>query len=372
CSNATTTTEQKAEEPTNPAQEAVDELDKGHEVVSLTVNGLVDPMGIEGVPTFGWAMASDAVGARQASYQLVVSDAAGKQVWDSGVVEGAESQNIAYGGDALDAKSRYTWKVTVTDVDGNELESREGSFATALADGTIDSWQGAQWIGSERMYFDAAVTNYFSLDATITIPADGTRAGIVLGADDYRLANEAMNIWGKAGQSRFVYEVDVTNAKKPQLNIYVVGMPAFEAQNDGDETKPAYVVSIPKKALAEKAVHDPIQVNINTLAEVNQVNCSINGVVVDEARQINPLGNTHDYNTFPNLGKIGFAVPAGETATFTDVALRYPGSYEEKYEVGDLFSKTAGATYAIFEDLDGVSLDGDDIVVKAGDEDVFV
>jgi alpha-L-rhamnosidase len=372
CSNATTTAEQKAEEPTNPAQEAVDELDKGHEVVSLTVNGLVDPMGIEGVPTFGWAMASDAVGARQASYQLVVSDAAGKQVWDSGVVEGAESQNIAYGGDALDAKSRYTWKVTVTDVDGNELESREGSFATALADGTIDSWQGAQWIGSERMYFDAAVTNYFSLDATITIPADGTRAGIVLGADDYRLANEAMNIWGKAGQSRFVYEVDVTNAKKPQLNIYVVGMPAFEAQNDGDETKPAYVVSIPKKALAEKAVHDPIQVNINTLAEVNQVNCSINGVVVDEARQINPLGNTHDYNTFPNLGKIGFAVPAGETATFTDVALRYPGSYEEKYEVGDLFSKTAGATYAIFEDLDGVSLDGDDIVVKAGDEDVFV
>jgi hypothetical protein len=157
------------------------------------------------------------------------------------VVEGAESQNIAYGGDALDAKSRYTWKVTVTDVDGNELESREGSFATALADGTIDSWQGAQWIGSERMYFDAAVTNYFSLDATIAIPANGTRAGIVLGADDYRLANEAMNIWGKAGQSRFVYEVDVTNAKKPQLNIYVVGMPAFEAQNDGDETKPAPV-----------------------------------------------------------------------------------------------------------------------------------
>ena len=358
--------------PANEEQSATNEADKGHEVVGLVVNGLVDPVGIEGAPTFGWAMASDAVGARQASYRLVVTDAAGKQVWDSGVVDGADSQNIAYAGDDLSPKTRYAWKVTVTDVDGNKLESREASFATALADGTYDSWQGAQWIGSERMYFDAAVTNYFSLDATVTIPANGTRAGIVLGADDYRLANEAMNIWGKAGQSRFVYEVDVTDAKKPQLNIYVVGMPAFEAQNDGDETKPAYVVDIPADALAEAAVHNPIQVNINTLAEINQVNCSINGVVVDEARQLNPLGNTHDYNSFPNLCKIGFAVPAGESATFTDVALRYPGANEEKYEVGDLFSSTAGATYAIFEDLDGVTVSDDTITVEAGDKDACV
>lgn len=56
----------------------------------------------------------------------------------------------------------------MTDVDGNKLESREATFATALPDGTYASWQGAQWIGSQRMYFDASVTNYFSLDATLT------------------------------------------------------------------------------------------------------------------------------------------------------------------------------------------------------------
>lgn len=353
-----------------PATEA-EAADAGHEVVNLQVNSLFDPMGVEGTPVFGWTMASTAVGASQQSYQLVVLDADGKQVWDSGVVESAECQNIAYGGDALAPRSRYTWKVTITDADGNQAESREATFATALDDGTYDSWQGAQWIGSERMYFDAAVTNFFSLDATLTIPEGSTRAGIVFGADDYRLANVAMNIWGKAEQSRFVYEVDVEDASKPKLNIYVVGMPAFGAEQQDDSSQPAFVVDIPAEALAEADVHKPIRINVNTLTEINQVSCVINDVVVDENRQINPLGNTHDYNSFPNLAKIGFAVPAGMSATFQDVAVRYPGSYEEKYEVGDLFGQDAGATYAIFEGLEGVTVSGSTIEVKAGDEDVF-
>ena len=361
--------QQKQEE--QPANE-VDELDKGHDVVRLQVNGLTDPMGVEGTPVFGWALASSAAGARQASYQVVVADESGKQLWDSGKVDGAASQAIAYGGPALSPRSRYTWKVTVTDGDGKQLESREARFATALDNGTYAAWQGAQWIASSKMYFDAAVASYFSLDATITIPEGGTRAGIVFGADDYRLANKAMNIWGSEGESRFVYEVDVTDAKKPKLNIYVVGMPALGQDKENDATTPDFVVDIPAEALPEDGAHKPIALNVNALAEVNQVSCLINGVVVDEARQLNPLGNTHDYNTFPNLGKIGFAVPANGSATYQGITVHYPGSLEEKYEVGDLFSAKAGATYAIWEGINGVTVSGDSVTVKADKTDLFV
>ena len=79
CSNSASTTSQEATH-TNSTQSPTNELDKGHEVVNLTVNGLVDPLGIEGAPIFGWAMASGTVGARQVSYQLFVKDAAGNQV----------------------------------------------------------------------------------------------------------------------------------------------------------------------------------------------------------------------------------------------------------------------------------------------------
>ena len=339
-------------------------------VVRLTTNGLADPMAVEGTPAFGWVLASVATGAAQASYQVVVSDADGNVVWDSGEVAGTASQNIAYEGPELDPMRRYTWKVTVTDEGGNKLESDEAAFGSALADNTYAAWNGAQWIGSADQYFDAAVANYFSLSATMTIPEGGTRAGVVFGADDFRLANEAMNIWGKAGSSRFVYEVDVTDAKKPKLNIFVVGMPAFGQDEENDEAEPDFVVDIPKEALTEADAHKPIVVNVNTLAQVNQVSCSINGVVVDENRQLNPLGDTHDYNTFPNLCKIGFFVPAGESATYTDVAVHNPGNYEETYELHDLFGATFGATYAVFEGLEGVAVKGDTITVEATDADV--
>ena len=68
----------------------------------------------------------------------------------------------------------------MTDVDGNKLESREDTFATALPDGTYASWQGAQWIGSQRMYFDASVTNYFSLRRRLPVAALALHACPVL------------------------------------------------------------------------------------------------------------------------------------------------------------------------------------------------
>ncbi|MBQ9618636.1 MAG: family 78 glycoside hydrolase catalytic domain, partial [Oscillibacter sp.] len=154
----------------------------------------------------------------------------------------------------------------------------------------------------------------------------------------------------------------------PKLNIYVVGMPALGQDAENDTAEPDFTVDIPSGAIAD--VHAPIAVNVNTLTNINQVTCVINGVTVDENRQLNPLGNTHDYNSFPNVASIGFAVPAGEQATYTGIALHYPGAYEETYEVGALFGADVGATYAIFDGLDGVTRDGAEISVDGGENGV--
>lgn len=370
CSN--TTDQKSASKAEEPAVEHTEVMSvAAGPAYDLKVNGLTDPVGIPmgEAPRFSWKIDSDETGAKQKSYQIKVTDDAGTTVWDSGVQEKSDSQDIAYEGDALVPRGRYAWTVTVPDKDGKELQSEEATFICGLADGTMGAWEGAKWIGSSKLYFDATVMNYFSFDATLTI-ADGTdTAGIVLGANDFRLANDAMNIWGSKTTSSFVYAINVSDPKAPKLEIFVHGMPAFEAENDGDETKPAYTIAIDSKVLSD--AHKPIQINVNTLSNVNSVTCLINGEVVDENRQINPLGNTHDYNTFPNLDEIGFFVASGGSATYTDVCVRYPGQYEETYEVGDFFSATAGATYKIFEGLEGVTVKDDEITVKADGSDVL-
>ena len=350
---------QEAEAPETPAIS----------VAGLTVNGLSDPLGIETeTPLFGWRMESVQTGAKQSAYQITVTDPEGTVMWDSGKVEDAASQNIAYAGETLNPRTLYVWNLTVTDGEGTELPAQEAFFETSLMSGHMDfnygAWSGAQWIGSPEMYFDAATANYFSLDMTVQIPDGSTKAGIIFGADDYRLKNSAMNIWGSQSGGYFCYEIDAADAAAPKLNIYVVGMPAFGQDAENDAAEADFTVEIPAGVIAN--VHDPIAVNINTLTNINQVTCAINGVTVDENRQLNPLGNTHDYNSFPNAANIGFAVPAGGQAVYTEIALHYPGAYEEAYEVGDLFGAHVGATYAIFEGLDGITVDGETIRADGG------
>ena len=58
-------------------------------VTALKVSGLVEPLGIDEVPTFSWQTQSDERGFRQQSYEITVADARGDVVWQSGVVPSA-------------------------------------------------------------------------------------------------------------------------------------------------------------------------------------------------------------------------------------------------------------------------------------------
>ena len=80
----------------------------------------VNPLGIETLkPRFTWQLASDAQGAMQAAYQILVAStpenlAADKgDLWDTGKVESRDTALIPYGGTALAARARGHWKVRV-------------------------------------------------------------------------------------------------------------------------------------------------------------------------------------------------------------------------------------------------------------------
>lgn len=360
----------------------------------LKTNGRVNPIGIDDrCPEFSWLLTDPAGAARQAAWRIVVSckTCVGVQdglVWDSGEIRDDRSVEISYAGAALAPATRYDVSLRMTDDLGRTHEAQAFFETGLMLEGARTLGDGAKWIGAETLSLDAASASYFNLSMDVTIPEGGTRAGVVFGAGDWRLKNRNFNIWGRDGERQhFLYEVDLAgladgSGEAAQLKIHVEGMPYANALpapggppsgprpaggkpaggpppqppkptiHEPVPGMPAFVLPIPAEALNRENARKPIRIRIDTLANVNQVSCSINGVSVDERRQLNPLGNTHDYNPFPILNRIGFAVPAGQQAVYSNIVVRNPGPYSE----GVLFDAATGGGYGIFEGLEGVRL----------------
>lgn len=100
----------------------------------LTVNGLVDPVGIDpDAPSFAWHVVDTRRGARQSGYQIVVTRVGqATPVWDSGIVVGAEQAFIAYPGPALMSDTSYHWSVATRDAQGNWGPPGAAVFVTGL------------------------------------------------------------------------------------------------------------------------------------------------------------------------------------------------------------------------------------------------
>lgn len=364
-------------------------------IVELTTDGLTNPIGVDTqTPVFTWQMESGKTGAKQTAYQITVMDMEGSVVWDSGVVDSGESANIKYEGETLQPKTEYQWKVAVTDEDGSVWESETNTFETSFLDTTYESWGDAQWIGSSKKNLDASSANLFDMHMNVTIPEGNTKASVIFGADDYRLQNKAMNVWNRENENYFRYEVDLTDSENPKLNIYVVGMTTMvdeldedgnqivtenfwggtsvsqiEQEEEGAADIPDITVDIPAEVFEGKSLNEAISLRIWT-DQCNCISVSMNNVEVDSSRQLNPLGGDHNSNTFPNLNSIGFAVNAGETAYYDDVRVDMYGDNDDNVV---LFNKDTGATYSIFENMDGVtvSADEDKITVEGGEQGVI-
>ena len=93
-------------------------------IENMKVNNLSEPLGIDSeYPIFSWNLYDPGTrGQKQTSYRIMLALSEddltnGIYVWDSGVIRSAETANITYSGDTLEASTRYFWQLEIGDKD---------------------------------------------------------------------------------------------------------------------------------------------------------------------------------------------------------------------------------------------------------------
>jgi alpha-L-rhamnosidase len=107
-------------------------------------------------PRLSWQLQSDEAEQRQTGYRIVV-ETDDQTLWDSGLVNGSASVDVAYAGRSLPSGALCTWRVQVRDRNGRLSDwSDPARFRVGLA-----SWT-ASWIRRDRRY-----------DPGVPVPGDG-------------------------------------------------------------------------------------------------------------------------------------------------------------------------------------------------------
>ena len=143
--------------------------------VGLTVDGLVDPIGLSAFDVhFAWQLDDARRGARQDAYRILVRQAGGSgaTVWDSGRRASARQAFVAYSGPVLAPDSSYAWTVQTWPGGGPAGPwAAPATFDTGLQDG---DWR-ATWLrppadaGRPDVY--AYVRRTFSVSASPVVRA---------------------------------------------------------------------------------------------------------------------------------------------------------------------------------------------------------
>ena len=115
---------------------------------SVKMEYLKDPVGLPGMPWFGWILESDRKNVVQRGYQLQIAadPAFEKMIYDSGWVEGSESVHAQAPGAALGSCTRYFVRVRVRDQQEESGFSDTASFVTAILN--QEEWK-AEFITAE-------------------------------------------------------------------------------------------------------------------------------------------------------------------------------------------------------------------------------
>jgi alpha-L-rhamnosidase len=328
----------------------------GVSVGGLQVEYRSNPLGIDvATPHFSWQMMADghARGVSQTAYRILVQDSSGHTAWDTGEIHDTHSLDIPYGGTPLAASTRYNWQVTVWD-EHSQASSGEAWFETGLMnpDPHLTAWEGATWIGGsdrERVLY-APYFPLFNLQAAITIAPGSTRAGLVFAANDPRLMDKNKNLFGvqvKKDQSYFAVELDLTGLRAKggaaRLNVYRAGYTSTDV-----DTKPVQSFQIRTEVIDSRNAHAEHAILVHS--EFGTISLQLDGKAdffvpaakIENAKSLpgrppvngsrvtlNPAGVGHDYLTYGMLCDIGFAVPAGQQASFRALQVtntREPGN----------------------------------------------
>lgn len=111
----------------------------------LKTNHRSEPLGIDGVPYFGWKLCSSEKNVTQQAYRLTVEDVRKKEtLWDSGIVQSSRNCFAEYEGTPLQSCTGYRWTVRVWDNHG-ECAAASADFETAFL--RPEDWK-ARWAES--------------------------------------------------------------------------------------------------------------------------------------------------------------------------------------------------------------------------------
>lgn len=308
----------------------------------LQVDYQTNPLGLDvTTPHFSWQMhaADDRRGYTQTAYQIVVTDAKNKIVWDSKKVNQATSHGVAYEGANLLATTRYQWKLTVWN-NFNEVATKTAWFETGLMNPNISAWDGAQWIGggADDLVLYAPALSVFKLEFGIQLDkaSSSTKAAFVFGGNDARLMNKDLNLMGMQTQKNENYiaiELDISGVSEitngmAKLNIYRVGYDKTDTKD-----KPFKSLDIPLSAINDGNKYD--KHSIVAACNFGLFEFLLDGKTKIEEKSdepvspfapvglnLNPVGKGNNYISFPMLGEIGFQTNANQTAYFSDVVVR--------------------------------------------------
>ncbi len=301
-------------------------------LADLKVEYTTTPIGIDiERPRFSWKMVAPAHarGQRQTAYALEVKDRRGAIVWKTGKVSAAHSLNIEYAGKPLAAAQRYNWSLEVWNQDGRPQRAASW-FETGLgaSDATLQGWSGAKWIGGgdQGMVLYAPYLPVFKLNYTVRLDqaSGSTRAGFVYGANDPRLIEKFKNLYQLESQkngSWLMLEIDIAPLQAKSnavLNIYRAGYHPKDSKDAPYKSFP-----IPLSVVNDSNKYAAHQFSVSS--NLGRTRVVLNGGTTEHViadLNLNPLGEGGDFIAFPVLADIGYGVPRGQSAVFSNVEVR--------------------------------------------------
>ena len=332
----------------------------------LTTEFVERPLGIDvHHPHFGWQMVAPAEkrGVEQKAFQIKVSDAKGKVVWDSGKINGGKATGVKYAGTPLQAETLYQWEVMAWDQD-NKMVSASSSFETGLMNPNPDlsAWDGAQWIGGgdDDLVFYAPYQMIFRIKYDVQLKEGSQKAGLIYGANDQRLMDKNKNNAGLENpkdQSFIKLELDISGLEQggdgfARINIYRAG---YTLKDRADQ--PLHSLKINKEIINNSNKYAAHRFDMSSafgrimlrlddsgvfLAEGNDYKPAVTPYEGADVSQgifinLNPLGLGGDFLPFGQVCEIGFSAGPGQKARFSNLAIsnaRAPGNVLFKEDIG--------------------------------------
>jgi alpha-L-rhamnosidase len=368
------------------------------QVSDLRVEYSVEPLGIDVPrPRFGWQMKAPegARGFSQSAYQVLVRDPGGALVWDTGKVMSGVSLAVRYAGRPLLASTRYSWSVTAWDQDG-ATASRDSWFETGLMNPGLAAWDGATWIGgaNDDLVLYSDYLSIFDLGFTVKIDPGSRRASFVYGANDPRLMDRNKNVFqveNPKDESYIRIELDVSGVDgsadgQARLNVFRVGYTPTDSA-----AKPVQSFDVERSVIGPGNAHSDHRVELQSA--FGEITITLDGSTSFAGKiepppgpgrrvrrdagptvNLNPMGRGGDYITFGMLCDMGFALDAGQRASFSDVVVSHSRAPKNVLFEEDLKGPVYEGLYALFarDHASGLRVEGGRYVLDGGADGTFV